>query len=783
MKHTTKLACGFGLALMWGAVALSSINVTHWAWVTINLVNQSGFEHRARLKDLYLWENGEYTWISVNDQNLDVLNGLIVEGSEPSTNKTTVLSSVWWWDKNKVVWEKSGIWWWYGNTVNGNDSVIGWWFNNSIDGDRWAIAWWSGNSVSLGWVVLWWEYNRVNGDSVVLWGFWNEINGDGSLVMWNNAKWWSSSFVWNDGSSMQQVPDSSAYIGASSWVRWEIRMQNGCFYAYDGNNWHSLGKNSSSRCQALQLASTCRFGWITLQEWDKVFAYAAPYSTNCEVLKDEVYCRWWQLVTNWNSTVHQYPYCYNIEDTPYNIGGNYVHIDRWNEDVTHSCFGDLPDHAVLNNKDIPIIDMEYSYSTDTSKVCTYKCIWEGVQYKWNSSTRKCDQVATNVCHGSLPSNAYLNTSSLPSNNSTNYYYASWSSSACSYSCFSWYVYSWNECVIWNWCVWSVPGGAILLPWSDSGLTWYVNIKLYADYSSAQWHKCAYYCGDWYYFVANYIGGSACLHNHVEYQCLWNVPEHAKRNTYQTPYTGNVNYFYASWSSAPCSYTCNSWYVFTWTSVSAWSCITWDVIDNTQPDNNTTTYKCTGSVPNTATKNNDKVPTNGDIAYYYSTNTSDPCTYRCPSNTTWNGSSCKTQTTYACVWTYPTWNYVVVSNVLPTGTGVEYYYNASGTGWACSFTCQDRGSEWCSFYYADFHKTWSWDWAWGCSYRCSSDYHNCIWPDNVDSDNTIINNYYTPSENMNYYYSANTSDLCTFSCESWYVYTWTALSWACVWSWN
>jgi hypothetical protein len=48
---------------------------------------------------------------------------------------------------------------------------------------------------------------------------------------------------------------------------------------------------------------------------------------------------------------------------------------------------------------------------------------------------------------------------------------------------------------------------------------------------------------------------------------------------------------------------------------------------------------------------------------------------------------------------------------------------------------------------------------------------------------VVNNYNTPDENTAYYYSPNTSDLCTFSCEAWYAYTWTTLSWACVWSWN
>ena len=291
-------------------------------------------------------------------------------------------------------------------------------------------------------------------------------------------------------------------------------------------------------------------------------------------------------------------------------------------------------------------------------------------------------------------------------------------SVCGYECNTWYVMSWAMWASWTVCVpgtsytcifkWTTPfstSNATLLESSDKDLTEDTPYALYSNKDAAKWHKCAFYCDEWY-APYNNRWMTECR---VEWygSCKWTLPNHASLNNGWAPiYGGPYDYEYnpASWD--PCAFSCDEWY-------------------------------------------------------------------------TWNGSSCLTQTTYSCVWTYPTWNYVVVSNVLPTSTGTEYYYDSNGTGWACSFTCGDRSNDWCSFYYADFHKTWSWDWEWGCSYRCSDDYHSCIWPEKVNQSHIIMNNYDMPDENMNYYYSTNTSNVCTFSCESWYVYTWTTLSWACI----
>jgi hypothetical protein len=98
-------------------------------------------------------------------------------------------------------------------------------------------------------------------------------------------------------------------------------MVNGCLYAYDGNHWHVLGKNSELawNCNTINTGDVCKFGKVELQAWDRVTAYSKPYAVNCNLnttIKQTVTCSGWILLTNWWGTNYIYPSCYNVSLVP-----------------------------------------------------------------------------------------------------------------------------------------------------------------------------------------------------------------------------------------------------------------------------------------------------------------------------------------------------------------------------------------------------------------------------------------------------------------------------------
>jgi hypothetical protein len=156
------------------------------------------------------------------------------------------------------------------------------------------------------------------------------------LVMGEGAKWNMWSFAWNGEADnysaridaanwiligtydaidwVSLVVNWAIKIGGGTWtngVAWEIRMVSGCFYAYDWSYWHVINQ-STTWCNALPVAKTCRFGNVQLQAWDRVTAYKVNISSNCDAEKsDNAVCNSSGDVTD-GSVSYPYPYCYSI---------------------------------------------------------------------------------------------------------------------------------------------------------------------------------------------------------------------------------------------------------------------------------------------------------------------------------------------------------------------------------------------------------------------------------------------------------------------------------------
>ena len=376
MKKSSKLACLFSLWLLSGLFTVVSINVTVWAWVRMDWTQFTNLQeqtlHKARLRTLYLW-NGENTeneaWMSATEKTLDIFKWLIVEKSLVDINSKWSLIVIGGWQNNTISntsnegVSNSGIAWWEGNTINVNNAAIGGWSSNSVSWENGVVAWWFRNNWNAGWVVLWWQTNTADG--VVLWWESNTVWENG-LAMWNWAVWGKWAFVRNDGTyQWDPAKDYSALIWTRDWVliwtyetkpgvslvvNWpiqvwnttqtsgiggEIRSIGGCLYAFDEEKWHVLGKSSVWSCNGapgMNLAQTCEFGRVLLQEWDKVMAYSTNYSkTECS--SKEVVCTHnngstnhtdWILVTTdaQKETIYVYPSCFVVDPDPYYLPEN-----------------------------------------------------------------------------------------------------------------------------------------------------------------------------------------------------------------------------------------------------------------------------------------------------------------------------------------------------------------------------------------------------------------------------------------------------------------------------
>lgn len=349
-NHFRKLNL-IGLSLLWTFLMISLINVTNGETKIPTAPWES--EHIIRLHSLFLWNgasdtNPLFMKINTGDKFLSVQWWLAIWSSH-TVGQAADSSVIGWWKNNKILdWSKnSWIVWWESNTIKGKSSLIGWWKYNEINGDNAIIWWWNHNHVNaINGVVIWWENNTVSGqNSIILWWENNTANWKNSLVFWQYSEWGTWSFVFGIGKigTTIQGKENSARIDASSgvliwtlepingvrlvigwavnltwqsntnwWTGWEIRVVNGCIFAYDGSNWQVMWKSSRESCGGE--VQTCQFWETLLYQWDQADAYTNFWSleTGCPDKKVHVTCSGWNLVDENNLTGPYYPYCYKI---------------------------------------------------------------------------------------------------------------------------------------------------------------------------------------------------------------------------------------------------------------------------------------------------------------------------------------------------------------------------------------------------------------------------------------------------------------------------------------
>ena len=190
----------------------------------------------------------------------------------------------------------------------------------------------------------------------------------------------------------------------------------------------------------------------------------------------------------------------------------------------------------------------------------------------------------------------------------------------------------------------------------------------------------------------------------------------------------------------------------WKCTATVSCWWWRTISIGNVDCPGEQYSCTWGIP-ANTNTHEWTPT-ANTARHYNASLSDPCSFNCKTNYTWNWttSQCVANTTTGtCTWLpanatwakntfVRTWNGSawIPSSVSPSCV------TSSSSSVDCSFTCNTN-------YKCNTAKT-------ACEVATTPQCTNL-------PDLAIANNSYTPSVNTPYTYSTNASEVCTYSCKA------------------
>ncbi len=308
------------------------VNSSHWIEIKVSDLNRDIPQHSPRLYSLLLWAGN--VWINVDEDKLTITNGVVV-WFWSSNSVWSNSASIWWWENNNIQsnshyawiawwtfntiqwWMNSIIWWWNSNIIDWWDAIIAWWENNTGH-NWWNILWWNSNVANSGWVVLWGNGNEADINSLALWrasaarwhAFSRNAISEANAARINASNWiliWTSHIVtW-----VNLVVDWAIKIGGSNsltWVAWEIKVVNGCFYAFDWLVWHVINRNTADNCNDIPVSKVCKFWNIELQEGDVVTGYNATLSRSCSYAV--VTCEDGLLKDSWWSTEYSNPYCY-----------------------------------------------------------------------------------------------------------------------------------------------------------------------------------------------------------------------------------------------------------------------------------------------------------------------------------------------------------------------------------------------------------------------------------------------------------------------------------------
>lgn len=223
----------------------------------------------------------------------------------------------------------------------------------------------------------------------------------------NNYEMWRVDWTWEATLNKSWVVVKQIYIRNSFW---EESNSNVDYYFYDSlptsttdSYTHSQTITSNSEHNIWNIISLF---WIV--DWTCWSSSILASSINCNEWQGSIswndliitppsnknwssYCSVKFNDDEWNEILWTFNYSYNTVQTTTNNwwgwGGWWWGWGGWWGD-TYSC-KNLPTNATANNKTSPKSNINYSYSTDTNKTCTFQC---NNGYSRDEENKKCDKI-------------------------------------------------------------------------------------------------------------------------------------------------------------------------------------------------------------------------------------------------------------------------------------------------------------------------------------------------------------------------------------------------------
>ena len=497
-------------------------------------------------------------------------------------------------------------------------------------------------------------------------------NCDWSIPTWAEKKTghWTYTQTWN-GTSWQPTQKSWSYNAdvcgylCKTNYTWNgsVCVLNACQWTLPDNAtlWNSSAVPSNNTTNysysATSTTAACKFKCNTNYTWNSTTSKCDSISYACQWTLPNNAVLWNSSATPSNNTTN---YSYSATTTTaackFKCDTNYTWNSTTSKCVQNACQWTLPNNATLNNSSaVPSNNTtNYFHNATSTAACAFKCIGEGVQYTWNSTTSKCDPISY-VCQWTLPDNAILwNSSAAPSNNTTYYSYsATTTTAACKFKCPVNYTYNstTNKCVPNTQekdCTWLPSNaewvnGKFIQTWNGSA--WTPTSKT-ATYSTDSSVECSFKCKTHYTWNST---SKTCVADTQTVNCGWSIPSNAEKKsghwTYTQTWNGTSWQPTKSWSYDVdvCGYLCKTDY--TWNSTVS-MCV-----------------KCQWTLPDNAVLwNSSAIPSNNTTNYEYSSSsTTAACKFKCiNTNYTWNSSTNKCEPVQKLtVRFYANWNKIPV----------------------------------------------------------------------------------------------------------------------------
>jgi len=386
------------LNIDWSSTSIGQKIITLWnditfEWVTLNFKSTDDWKHldeshKVTMKNcdikwvLYIWwdtdfDHCKFYWQDLYQIHINYWN-VNFDTCIFTNNVSRHINIAWWWDATYKINFKDST---FSNTVGAASKAA------VMIHELWNQSQYSAtNNPSYYRGIPENKLIDINGTKYIPWKW--EVTFENTNV--TDGSIFSDKYIWNNqlfGIDTIYSSDNNGYIdpkeprdddlngiilGSDSWGEVKVKLDWSQVYT-------TPIKNISQW--------TVTFDWknaLIVNNWEKAVKPTDPADQGCS--KHFVEWRLNGTTYDFNTTVTSDLALTSYWTSTCSSGGG------GGSSKTYSC-KNLPDNAVKNNSTSPKSDTDYSYSTDTTKVCTFQC---KSGYTWNSKDAKCEKSDANT---------------------------------------------------------------------------------------------------------------------------------------------------------------------------------------------------------------------------------------------------------------------------------------------------------------------------------------------------------------------------------------------------